>query len=125
MQRGYSWWCDHQDGLVYSTDLLGELSQKLSGLCAMSGATSYKELARRIWIDVLSKGKYGWAKVGERIALFEGRYVGCDPAGFPLFIPSKLLAVVENVHGISESPFVPRYFRYRSERIATIEEFDD
>lgn len=114
MRRGYSWWCgDHKERLVYETHRSGELRQKLAGLCAMSGATCYKDMARRIWIDVLSRGRYGWATAGEKLALFEGRHAGYDPAGFPLFKPSQLLAIVENVHGIAESDFARRYYLNR------------
>lgn len=108
MERGYSRSQGiHVPGLVYETDIFGSKSQRLPGLCAMCGARSYKELARRIWLDLLRPS--GWLHSIDRIAIFEGMHVGYDGARFPLFKPTRLLAIVESVHGIAESQFARRH----------------
>lgn len=111
IERGYSWWLEQttipslewgMDTRFSSRRTPSRLRQKLPGLCAICGATSFPELARRIWIDWFSpRGWHG----GTRIAIFEGQHTGYDGAGFPLFKPARLLALVEDVWTIRESHF--------------------
>ncbi len=80
------------------------LMSRLPGLCAICSATSYRDLAERIWRDyetgrravlggVLFAAQGGFSRWG-CIAIFEGRSVGLDPEGpWPLFAHSRLLAV--------------------------------
>ncbi len=69
---------------------------RLAGLCAACSASSYRELAQRIWRDFYSGS--GWMRGrGSRriIAIFEGELVGADPDGWPLFTARKLLAIAD------------------------------
>lgn len=92
--RGYSWWEGKEVCTLPSPDHRISRGQRLPGLCAVCGANSYTELARKIEKD--RRNAKGW--LGGRIpplAIFEGEPAGHDPEGWPIFIARKVLVIAD------------------------------
>lgn len=114
VQRGYSYWAgepvpglSYEPGTIHSFEEAAALApmsdseksflppclgQVLRGLCAFAVATTYAELAQKIWRDYFGRGR--WARRGT-VVIFEGEPVGTDPDGNPLFRPNRVLLIAD------------------------------
>lgn len=85
--------------LAADPNVTAQIDSRLSGLCAVCSASSFHELARKIWVSY--KDGYFYSPDGKNcygggiVALFEGESAGTDPEGWPLFKPTKLLAITD------------------------------